>query len=260
MSELTANQIQLLEKVRAESKNRVRRVLERAELSEKQRQLLQLAKRKLEEARIVINLDLREQYRNELVLDSILDIGRLLNAIEIGYFPDGIRSQRLRHRLLNEFKLYGATRDIQVVFSHMRDSERPNYGVLNYQDESAGVAPATYYGWYRLVLDQALKTCSTFTPFDASVVERDQVYAWDDIEGVLATKLDGQYWYEYVLSESEPLVTRGGGHYIEAQVLGGVHLSDVERLYYPAADRLDHNFFAKLERFQLDYGIELVHY
>ncbi|TSC83530.1 MAG: hypothetical protein G01um101417_513 [Parcubacteria group bacterium Gr01-1014_17] len=101
---------------------------------------------------------------------------------------------------------------------------------------------------------------ATFTPFDSFLIERDQVYVWDDIDGVLATKLNGRFWFEYVLEGTEPVATREGVHYIEAQILGGVHLSDINRLYYPVADQVDYGFFAKLKKFELDHGIELVHY
>ena len=51
-----------------------------------------------------------------------------------------------------------------------------------------------------------------------------------------------------------------GVSYIEAQILGGVTLDDVDRLYYPRADQLDFYFFASLEQLSEEYKIELVPY
>ncbi len=237
MNTLTPNQKQLLEKVRMESRHRAQRVLQRAKLRKNQKRKLRLAKQKLEQSNIVINLDLREQFRDEKIVDNFLRIGRMLNKIEIGFFPGGIHDKTFRTRLLAEFKLYGATQDLQVIFSHMHDSERPNYGAVDYFGIQTSLSPLVHWGYHRFVLKKELRTNATFTPFDSFLVEREQVYVWDDIDGVLATKLNGRFWFEYVLDDIEPIAIREGVHYIEAQVLGGVHLSDITRLYYPVADQ-----------------------
>ncbi|OHA28557.1 MAG: hypothetical protein A3C08_02270 [Candidatus Taylorbacteria bacterium RIFCSPHIGHO2_02_FULL_47_18] len=122
------------------------------------------------------------------------------------------------------------------------------------------MSPLIHYGNYRFVLKKKFRVNTTFTPFDSLLVEREQVYVWDDIDGVLATKLNGRFWFEYVLEGAEPVATRDGIHYIEAQIIGGVYLSDITRLYYPVADQTDYEFFAKLERFEIDHGIQLVQY
>lgn len=257
---MTPNQQQLFEGVRKESRYRARLVLQVAKLKKDQKRKFRLAKQKLEQASIVLNLDLREQYHDEKVIDSLLSIGRVLNLIEIGNFPGGIHDQRFRTRLLIEFKLYGATCDVQLIFGRMHDSERPNYGVLDYLSKATSVTTLGYYGHYRLVLKNELKNRSTFTPLDSFLSELDQVYVWEDIEGVLTTKLGNKFWFEHIVAGTEPLSTAEGIHYIEAQILGGVHLSYIARLYYPAADQLDHDFFAKLKRLELEHGIELVHH
>lgn len=260
MNTLTANQKQLLEKVRMESRHRAQRVIQRAKLRQNQKRKLRLARQKLEQSQIVVNINLHKRYRDENIIDNLLRIERTLNEIEIGDFLGGIHDQTLRTRLLVEFKLYGATQDLQVIFSHMHDSERPNYGAVDYLGTPTSLSPLVHWGNHRFVLKNELKMSATFTPFDSFLVEREQVYVWDDIDGVLATKLNGRFWFEYVLEEVEPVATREGVHYIEAQILGGVHLSDITRLYYPIADQVDYGFFAKLKQFELDHVIELVHY
>lgn len=260
MNTLTPNQKQLLEKVRMESRHRAQRVIQRAKLRKNQKRKLRLAKQKLEQSNIAINIDLYGQHRDEKIMDNLLRIKRALNKIEIGAFPGGIHDKTFRTRLLVEFKLYGATQDLQVIFSHMHDSERPNYGAVDYLGTPTSLSPLIHYGNYRFVLKNELRMSATFTPFDSLLVERDHVYMWEDIDGVLATKLNGRFWFEYVLDGVEPVATREGVHYIEAQILGGVHLSDITRLYYPVADQIDYSFFSKLKQLELDHGIELVHY
>ena len=260
MNTLTENQKQLLEKVRMGSRHRAQRVIQHAKLRKNQKRRLRLAKQKLEQSDIVININLQDRYRDKPIIDSLLTTGRVFNLIEIGNFPGGIHDQTLRTRLLVEFKLYGATQDLQIIFSHMHDSERPNYGAIDHLRTPISLSPLIHYGNYRFVLKKELRANATFTPFDSLIVERDQVYVWDDIDGVLATKLNGRFWFDYVLEETEPVATREGIHYIEAQILGGVYLSDITRLYYPVVDQVDYGFFAKLKQFELDRRIELVHY
>ncbi len=260
MNTLTENQKQLLEKVRMESRHRAKRVIQHAKLRKNQKHKLRLARQKLEQSQLVINLDLREQYRDEKIVDNLLRIRRMLNKIEVGFFPGGIHDKTFRTRLLVEFKLYGAMQNLQVIFSHMHDSERPNYGAVDYLGIPTSLSPLIHWGRYRFVLKNELRMNATFTPFDSFLAERDQVYVWDDIDGVLATKLNGRFWFDYVLEGTEPVATREGVHYIEAQILGGVYLSDVTTLCYPVADQVDHEFFTKLKQFEIDHRIKLVHH
>ena len=51
-----------------------------------------------------------------------------------------------------------------------------------------------------------------------------------------------------------------GVSYIEAQILGGVTLGDVDQLYYPETDRMDMEFFAALQQLEEQYGIALIAY
>ncbi|MBI2100077.1 MAG: DUF3626 domain-containing protein [Candidatus Vogelbacteria bacterium] len=219
-----------------------------------------MAKEKLAQARLVANLNLHKHFRNEAAIDSILRIGRLLTGFEAEEFPDGIYSQKFRGRLLKEFKLYGATRKLEIVMSHLLDSERPIYGSLDYLGGRYSLSSLVHYGRHRLVLKDGAKRRATFTAFDSSMVERDEVYVWENIEGVLAARLDGKFWVEYVLAGTEPLSTHEGVHYIEAQILGGVELDEIEKPYYPAAESANRAFFDKLQKLELDHRIELVQY
>ena len=260
VAELTSNQKWLFDKVKSTSKKRVQLTVCHAKLNPEQRKQLWLAKRKLKQSRVVINVDLHRQFRHEQIIDNLLRVKRILNIIEHGDFPGGIHDLNFRGRLLIEFKLYGATQDLQIVFGHMHDSERPKYASLDYRNIPQSITPLGLYGHHRLVLKDEVKTRATFTPFDSTMIEIDQVFIWENIEGVLTTKLNGKFWYEYVLNNKEPFSVKEGTHYIEAQILGLVQLSDIEKIYYPVSDQNDHKFFQKFQRFKLDHGIQLVHY
>lgn len=262
MNTLTENQKHLLEKVRVESRHRARRVIQLAKLRKNQKRKLRQARQKLEHSPLVLNMNLCKRYGHYTVIDSLLEIKRLMNLFETADFPDGIHDKQFRNRLLIEFKFYGAMRDLQLIFNHMHDSERPNYGAVDYLGVPTSLGPLIHYGRHRFVLKDELKRRATFTPFDSFLAEREQVYVWEDIDGVLATKLNGRFWFEYVLEGTEPVATREGVHYIETQILGGVYLSDMVQIYYHASDRYDDGgeFFAKLKCLELDYGLRLVQY
>ena len=254
------NQEKLLAAVRVESGERARRALETANLSDEEMQNLRSAQQKLEQAAMIHHVRLRHRYRGKMVIDILLDIGRVLNMIEAAHFPGGIHDQDFRARIMNEFKIYGATREVQMILWQIQDWERPSYAVVDYRGGYDSVSSLNFFGPYRFVVRPAMRARSTFTPSDSFQVERDQVYVWENIDGVLAKKLNGRSWYNYVLSDTEPFITTEGVHYIEAQVIGGFELTDFSKLYYPAADRADRAFFTKLQRLELDHGIELVHY
>jgi hypothetical protein len=88
-----------------------------------------------------------------------------------------------------EFKIYGATPDVQLVLGRMSNTEHPNYAALDYIGDPIAFASPAHYGWYRFRLIGDVRKRCTFTPSDAFVVEQHQVYIWDDIDGVLATKV-----------------------------------------------------------------------
>jgi hypothetical protein len=184
------------------------------------------------------------------MIDSMLRSGRLYNLFEIDHvFRDTNRS-RIRTRLMAEFKIYGATPDLQLVLGRMSNSEHPNYGALDFIGDPIVFSSSAHYGAYRFRLIDEIKDRCTFTPSDAFVVERDQVYLWDDIAGILATKVGypQRYWFECINDGQEPFSADGSVAYIEGQILGGVFADkDIEALYYPETDCFNKEFFRKLQ-------------
>jgi hypothetical protein len=260
MRSLTVNQEKLLAKVRSQSRKRADEILRRARLSSEQEVQLHAAKRKFERALLIINIELQKDYNGGMVIDSMLKAGRLFNRMEIGKFAGGTRDFYFRTRLLSEFKLYGATSDLQTIFGYMLDEERPHYAAVDYMDRGRSLASLQGYGFYRCELREELKQRATITPKDSLAAELDEVYLWEDIDGILATKSNGHFWFELVMGDVDPLAFDKGYYYIEAQILGGVRLSEIAILYHPAADMLDKNFFAKLKRLEVDHNIVLMHY
>jgi len=113
------------------------------------------------------------------------------------------------------------------------------------------------------VLKENVKIRCTFTPADSFQITSDQVFVWDDIDGVLATKIpvSDSCWFEHIEKEILPMDDHGNTSYMEAQILGGVFLEDdVDMLYYPETDQFNEPFFKKLKRLEKDFGIELVPY
>ena len=89
------------------------------------------------------------------------------------------------------------------------------------------------------------------------------MFCWQDIRGVLAANVaeeNDAKWYTYVAEKHAPDVGSSLPSYIEAQVLGPVHLVDVERLYFPCHDLLDPWFMTVLRSLAEKYEFELVHY
>jgi hypothetical protein len=96
------------------------------------------------------------------------------------------------------------------------------------------------------------------------MVPSDQVYVWEDIKGVLVRKFHtpkpARFLFEYVNDRTEPVDAASNLRYIEAQVLGGIRLDeDVDRLYYPVADRYS-DLFSQIERLAVECNLELVAY
>ncbi len=258
---LTQYQQYLLDKVNRTSRRRASTTRRKAHFTATQQNGLERAREKLGGARLVMNRNLRQMSILQPLIENLLRIPRFYSRMEIGDFPDGARDQNLRTRIMVEFKLYGATPDLQVVFSHMLDAERPLYASLDYIDAPQSLAPLRHWGWHRFRLRNEVKERCTFTPSDSFFAEREQVFLWKDIDGVLAQRAaGGRYWFEYINSALEPFSMVEGVGYIEAQILGGVTLADVDRLYYPEAEHLDMEFFSSLERLRDEYGIELIAY
>ena len=225
--------------------------------------MLNIAIEKLKLSRVVINVNLQERIFGIPMIDSLLASKRLYNLFEIAHAMHEVNPSELRMRTMLEFKLYGGTRDLQTVLAGMSNREHPNYGLLDYRNDPVGLSALGFYGWYRFVLKEIVKKRSTFTPADSFHITPEQVFTWNDIEGVLATQVGvGQpCWFDYVNREEIPIDEYGTTSYIEAQILGGVFLKDdVEMLYYPETDQFNKEFFAKLKCFEEEFEIKLEPY
>src|SRR5258708_1498897 len=178
--------------------------------------------------------------------------------------PERMLCTRLRLRTMLEFKVYGATTNVQSILSGMSNTEHPNFGILDYFNDPIGISMLGTYGWYRFVLKKEIKwERSTFTPRDSVAVASSEVFTFEDIDAILATRpiSGGKYWFEYVNEADVPIDDRGRFHYIEAQILGGVFLADdVDVLCYPDTDQFKHPFFENLQRFSTEFHIELKPY
>ncbi len=257
------SQYHLFSKVRTMSRERADKLVNTLESKNFQGQL-NWATERLDQSRIVINVNLQEKIFGVPMIDSLLASGRLYNLFEIAHAAHEVNPCDLRMRIMLEFKLYGGTRDLQTVLAGMSNTEHPNYGILDYRDDPIGLSALGFYGWYRFVLKNEVKGRSTFTPSDSFHVIPEEVFVWDDVDGALATRvaLDKPYWFEYVNKNEIPIDEYGSTPYIEAQVLGGVSLKkgDVDMLYYPETDQFNKEFFSKLKRFEEEFEIELKPY
>ncbi|MDO8572848.1 MAG: DUF3626 domain-containing protein [bacterium] len=232
-------------------------------LLDQQRDMVVGLKKKLQNSRIVVNVNLHDHIFGISMIDSLIASKRLYNLFEIAHAARERNPSDLRMRIMLEFKLYGATRNLQTVLAGMSNTEHPNYGVLDYRNNPIGLSALGFYGWYRFVLKDRVKKRSTFTPADSFHITPEQVFVWDDIEGVLASRVVGmdQCWHEYVNRMEIPIDEYGTTSYIEAQILGGVFLeNDVEVLYYPETDQFNQEFFPKLKRLAKECKFKLISY
>lgn len=255
------SQYHLFSKVRATSRGRARKMFDDVERNLQGQ--LNWAIERLNQSRIVINVNLQERIFGIPMIDSLLASKRLYNLFEIAHAMQEVNPSELRMRIMLEFKLYGGTRDLQTVLAGMSNTEHPNYGVLDYRNHPIGLSMLGFYGWYRFVLKDEVKGRCTFTPADSFHVTHEQVFVWSDIGGVLATRIvpNKPYWFECINKNEIPIDEYGSTPYIESQILGGVFLGhDVEMLYYPETDQFNKEFFLKLKRLEDEFGIKLEPY
>lgn len=256
------SQYHLFSKVRATSRERADKVTKILEPKNLQGQL-NWAIEKLNQSRVVVNVNLQERVFGISMIDSLLASKRLYNLFEIAHAAQEVNPCDLRMRTMLEFKLYGGTCDLQTVLAGMSNTEHPNYGILDYRDDPIGLSALGFYGWYRFVLNDKVQKRSTFTPADSFHITPEQVFVWEDIGGVLTTRVASNkpYWFEYVNRNEIPIDEYGSTPYIESQILGGVFLeNDVDVLYYPETDQFNKEFFSKLKRFEEEFKIELKPY
>lgn len=119
-----------------------------------------------------------------------------------------------------------------------------------------------FYGWYRFVLKNSIKSKSTFTSGDSFGTTPNRVFSWECINGLLATRpfTGSPFWFEHINEQAVPFDEGGNASFIEAQILGKVSLMDVEALYYPETDQFNQAFFQKLKKLENDFSIELKPY
>ena len=265
---LSGQQRWLLENVRATGGKRSDRSIKRARLSQEQLDALAAALRRLQEddVRIVINADLRRTNVgfSVSVMESLLATKRLLNRFEIEQAQQNTTSPNMVSRIMEEFLLYGATPDIIPVLALLPAAERPHYGALDFIGDPRTLPMLGYYGPYRFRLKKTVLHRCTFTAGSIPLVPSDEVYVWEHIRGVLVRKFSSRrpvrFLFEYVNEREEPMESDNSLRYIEAQILGGVDLvEDVDRLYYPIADRYT-SIFSLMERLARDCDFELVPY
>ncbi len=264
-NDLSAPQRALLESVYEQRRSRLRASLADARFSKK---ALEECKRVSHDlvndagVRIAVNANLRLRVHKETLAEALRVGGRMLNLFELDTALGNQEDYSMRLRLLKEFRIYGAKQRVENVLAYLPDDEHPIYGILDYLGDPFKMR-GTHYGVYRFILKREFLERSTFTRGDSFGIESEDVFCWRDILGVLASQthpLDSQRWYEYVKSGLAPSFSSSEPLYIETQVLGPVHLVDVENLYYPCHDTVDPWFMGVLESLAETYHFTLSHY
>jgi hypothetical protein len=259
---MSASQRFLFDRVQKRGRRRARELV--ARLSRTERAELRLAKDKLIRSPIVVNLNLHQQvFGQRKLIESILEVRRIFNMFEIEHAQMGSDPSKFRVRVMLEFKLYGGTKDLQPVLGGMSNTEHPTYGLVDYMDYPIGYSIVGFYGWYRFVLKHEVKQRTTFSPLDSMHIDNDQTFVWDDIDAVLATRVGEKqrYWFQYVNDRVIPFDSNGNVSYIEAQILGGVHLDkDMEALHHPHTDEFNQEMKKFLGELHTTFGFALEPY
>lgn len=262
---LSSRQRYLLDGVHSQGKYRLRRALRQSGLHAKEKKTLKRVARDIvihEKARIAINFDLRLRVNRDTIAEAIQDCGRLLNAFELQIAFQDTSAFALRQRIMKEFILFGGPKRVDSALANLPDDERPYYGILDYLGDPLKFR-GMYYGLYRLVLKPEFLERSTFTPRDSFDIESEEVFCWEHIEGVLSAHpnpLDPMRWYEYVYNHKAPSLDISLPAYIESQIFGPIFLTDIEKIWYPAHDKLDPWFMTVLQLFEDNYQIQIAHY
>jgi hypothetical protein len=210
--------------------------------------------------RIAINLDLRRRVHSQIMLESLLDTGKLLNMYELETVLENRDDFNTRMRLLKEHRMYGGEKGEEVILAHMPDDEHPLYGILDYFNDPH-LMRGTHYGLYRAVLKLGFMQRATFTPADSYGTIKDDIQVVENIAGVLIhhpTPMVPHTWGHYVLRKTVPMHHSVQPPYIEAQVFGPIRLADIETMYVPSHDKIDPWFWGMLQRLHTQYGIVVV--
>lgn len=262
---LSASQNLLLESILAQQRSHMRSAITVADLKKAQLdECRRVSKELIADAnvRVAINANLRLRVHKDTLAEVLLMGGRLLNLFELDTALVNQDDYSMRLRFLKEFRIYGAKQKIESVLAHLPDDEHPIYGILDYMGDPFKMR-GTYYGVYRFVLKREFLNRSTFTRGDSFAIESEDVFCWKDIMGVLLSHphpLDGKRWYEYIKERRAPAFSSSEPLYIEAQVLGPIHLVDVEHLYYPCHDTIDPWFMGVLQSLAEKYKFSLSQY
>jgi len=128
----------LFQKVLRASRERADALIKNTALSSGQLAALEQAKQNLKDARIVVNRNLHERIFSAPMIDNLLASKRLYNLFEIAHAGKEAHPSDLRMRIMLEFKLFGASLDVQTVLAGMSNTEHPNYGMLDYLNNPIG--------------------------------------------------------------------------------------------------------------------------
>lgn len=256
LQRLSASQLFLYNTIASTSSERARRSVKKANLTASQTKQLTEALKLLQSdnVRIILNVDLQKVYpvSNLSVIDGLMSTGRLLNRFEIELTSPTPIGPNMLSRIMEEFLLYGAKPPLIYTLSLLPAGERPNYGALDFIGNQGALPMLGYYGPYRFKLKKETLQRSTFTVGSIAVNPSNQVYTWDTIAGILVSTFPSnggeRFLFEDVVDRLETGDYFSQLVYIEAQILGGIFLkSDIDLLYYPAADRYS-IFYQKLEQ------------
>jgi hypothetical protein len=262
---MSPSQWYLFEKATALSCKNKEVAMRKLKLSSDQQSAFEEARKRLEDARIVVSLNLHEHVFKGPMIKSLLSSRRLYNIFEIAHAERANNPSRMRLRIMLEFKMYGGNNDVQNILSGMSNTEHPNYGILDYLHNPVGISMLGNYGWYRFGLEYDVKKRSTYAPKDSLYIQPGQLFVWDDVDGLLATQpiKGGRRWFEYISQKQVPIDGNGNAYYIEAEPLGGIFIrkdGDVEDLHYPETDQFNTEFFEELKKFDTEFGIDLKPY
>jgi len=188
------------------------------------------------------------------IAELLIETGRYLNVFETGNFQNGVEDRNLHSRIATEAKLFGARRRNIELLTTLHAAERPVYGLLNYLGRRCRAA--SFFGESTFVLRPYWRERAIYTPMDTFLVESEEVYAWQDIAGVLASTRPGQPWFRHVLDGTEPPPATHGA-YIDTQIFGPIQLGrDVEHLYVPTGYRGSH-LRHRIEELRNAFGFEI---
>ena len=146
LDRLSPTQLFLFERVREASHQRAAEVVESANLSDEQLNMLWEAKEQIQAAQIAVNLNLHDRMLGTPIVDRLRISKRLFNRFEIEHAAREANPVPERLRLVTEFKLYGGTSNVQYIICSMTNTEHPNYGIVDYLGDPITSPVLGFYG------------------------------------------------------------------------------------------------------------------